>query len=80
MNYHTQMNTVFTTVFNRVQKGSFLLQLCVCIKYLQLGDGACGTGGMLTVAQDRLLTLAARRGKNRRILPLFSARLDYPCG
>ena len=26
-------------------------------------DGACGTGGMLTVAQDRLLTLAARRGK-----------------
>ena len=27
-------------------------------------DGACGTGGMLTVAQDRLLTLAARRGKN----------------
>ena len=27
-------------------------------------DGACGTGGMLTVAQDRLTTLAARRGKN----------------
>lgn len=27
-------------------------------------DGACGTGGMLTVAQDRLITLAARRGKN----------------
>lgn len=26
-------------------------------------DGACGTGGMLTVAQDRLLTLANRRGK-----------------
>lgn len=26
-------------------------------------DGACGTGGMLTVAQDRLLTLAERRGK-----------------
>ncbi len=26
-------------------------------------DGACGTGGMLTVAQDRLLTLALRRGK-----------------
>ena len=26
-------------------------------------DGACGTGGMLTVAQDRLLTLAARRDK-----------------
>ncbi len=27
-------------------------------------DGACGTGGMLTVAQDRLMTLARRRGKN----------------
>lgn len=27
-------------------------------------DGACGTGGMLTVAQARLLTLAGRRGKN----------------
>lgn len=27
-------------------------------------DGACGTGGMLTVAQDRLQTLAQRRGKN----------------
>lgn len=27
-------------------------------------DGACGMGGMLTVAQDRLMTLAARRGKN----------------
>lgn len=26
-------------------------------------DGACGTGGMLTLAQDRLLTLAKRRGK-----------------
>ena len=27
-------------------------------------DGACGTGGMLTVAQARLDTLAKRRGKN----------------
>lgn len=27
-------------------------------------DGACGTGGMLTVAQDRLQTLATSRGKN----------------
>ena len=27
-------------------------------------DGACGTGGMLTVAQDRLLTLAQQQGKN----------------
>lgn len=27
-------------------------------------DGACGTGGMLTVAQDRLMELARKRGKN----------------
>lgn len=27
-------------------------------------DGACGTGGMLTVAQERLYTVAKRRGKN----------------
>ena len=27
-------------------------------------DGACGTGGMLTVSQDRLLTLAKERGKD----------------
>lgn len=27
-------------------------------------DGACGTGGMLTVAQDRLLNIAKKRGKN----------------
>lgn len=26
-------------------------------------DGACGTGGILTVAQDRLMALAKRRGK-----------------
>lgn len=38
-------------------------------------DGACGTGGMLTVAQDRLQTLATRRGisvKNHPELPLLS--------
>lgn len=34
-----------------------------CIKYSVGIDGACGTGGMLTVAQDRLLTLAKGRGK-----------------
>ena len=27
-------------------------------------DGSCGTGGMLTVAQERLYTVAKRRGKN----------------
>ena len=34
-----------------------------CIKDRVLLDGACGTGGMLTVAQDRLETLALRRNK-----------------
>lgn len=38
-------------------------------------DGACGTGGMLTVAQDRLLTLAKRRGRNVSI-HLFGQELQ----
>lgn len=38
-------------------------------------DGACGTGGMLTVAQDRLLTLAARRGK-RVSIHLFGQEIN----
>lgn len=38
-------------------------------------DGACGTGGMLTAAQDRLMTLAKRRGKNVSI-HLFGQELQ----
>ncbi len=38
-------------------------------------DGACGTGGMLTVAQDRLLTLAKCRGKEVSI-HLFGQELQ----
>lgn len=34
-----------------------------CIKDCVLIDGACGTGGMLTVAQNRLLELAKKHGK-----------------
>lgn len=34
-----------------------------CIKDSVLIDGACGTGGMLTVAQNRLLELAKKHGK-----------------
>lgn len=34
-----------------------------CIKDSVLLDGACGTGGMLTVAQNRLLELAKKHGK-----------------
>ena len=33
-------------------------------------DGACGTGGMLTVAQDRLMTLEKRRNKEEHISSL----------
>lgn len=38
-------------------------------------DGACGTGGMLTVAQERLVTLAKRRGK-RVSIHLFGQELN----
>lgn len=38
-------------------------------------DGACGTGGMLTVAQERLTTLAKRRGKDVSI-HLFGQELQ----
>ena len=38
-------------------------------------DGACGTGGMLTVAQERLLALAAERGKKVSI-HLFGQELN----
>ncbi|NCB25726.1 MAG: SAM-dependent DNA methyltransferase [Bacteroidia bacterium] len=38
-------------------------------------DGACGTGGMLTVAQDRLMTLAGRRSK-RVSIHLFGQELQ----
>lgn len=38
-------------------------------------DGACGTGGMLTVAQERLITLAKRRGKKVSI-HLFGQELQ----
>ena len=38
-------------------------------------DGACGTGGMLTVAQDRLHALAAERGKKVSI-HLFGQELN----
>ena len=34
-----------------------------CINFGSATDGACGTGGMLTVAQDRLLELAEETGK-----------------
>ena len=44
-------------------RGRKRLPLC-CIKLDTATDGACGTGGMLTVAQDRLLAIAQQQGKN----------------
>ena len=44
---------VFLPVAGDIQSGTYLLY-----------DGACGTGGMLTVAEDTLRQLAAERGKD----------------
>ena len=43
---------VFTPVADEVRSGTYLVY-----------DGACGTGGMLTVAEETLTQLAAERGK-----------------
>lgn len=43
---------VFLPIADAIQSGSYLLY-----------DGACGTGGMLTVAEETLLSLAAARDK-----------------
>ena len=43
---------VFVPVADRIESGTYLLY-----------DGACGTGGMLTVAEDVLQELARERGK-----------------
>ncbi|MGQ0763252.1 MAG: type I restriction-modification system subunit M [Acidobacteriota bacterium] len=46
-------NLVFLPTADAIQSGSYLLY-----------DGACGTGGMLTVAEETLLSLAAARGQD----------------
>ena len=43
---------VFQPIADRIESGTYLLY-----------DGACGTGGMLTVAEDELHRLAEERGK-----------------
>ena len=45
-------NLVFMPVADRIESGTYLLY-----------DGACGTGGMLTVAEDVLQQIAKERGK-----------------
>jgi type I restriction enzyme M protein len=44
---------VFLPVADQIQSGTYLIY-----------DGACGTGGMLTVAEETLQQLAAERGKH----------------
>ena len=43
---------IFLPVADRIESGTYLVY-----------DGTCGTGGMLTVAEERLRELAAERGK-----------------
>jgi type I restriction enzyme M protein len=43
---------IFLPIANKIESGSYLLY-----------DGACGTGGMLTVAEERLQAIAKSRGK-----------------
>lgn len=45
-------NLVFLPIADRIESGTYLLY-----------DGACGTGGMLTVAEDVLQKIAKERGK-----------------
>ena len=46
-------NLIFLPVADKIQSGSY-----------HLYDGACGTGGMLTVAEETLQQLASERGKD----------------
>lgn len=45
-------NLIFLPIANQIESGTYLLY-----------DGACGTGGMLTVAEETLKQLSADRGK-----------------
>ena len=47
---------IFGPVADQVESGTYLLY-----------DGACGTGGMLTIAEETLKTLAGERGKSPSI-------------
>jgi type I restriction enzyme M protein len=44
---------IFLPIAEQIESGTYLLY-----------DGACGTGGMLTVAEETLLDLARQRGKD----------------
>ncbi len=49
---------IFEPIADRIESGTYLLY-----------DGACGTGGMLTVAEETLLQLAKERGKQVSVHP-----------
>ena len=49
---HLMAKLIFLPVADEIESGTYLLY-----------DGACGTGGMLTVGEDTLLQLADERGK-----------------
>ncbi len=49
---HLMADLIFLPIEDQIESGTYLLY-----------DGACGTGGMLTVAEDRLRQLAEQRGK-----------------
>lgn len=55
---------IFLPIADAIESGSYLVY-----------DGACGTGGMLTVAEERLAELAARHGKDVAI-HLFGQELQ----
>jgi type I restriction-modification system DNA methylase subunit len=55
---------VFQPIADQIESGSYLLY-----------DGACGTGGMLTVAEERLEVIAQSRGK-RVISHLYGQEIN----
>jgi type I restriction enzyme M protein len=57
---------IFLPIAERIESGTYLLY-----------DGACGTGGMLTVGEETLQQLAKRHGKESLDAPL---RSGYQCG
>jgi len=50
---HLMADLIFLPIANQIESGTYLVY-----------DGACGTGGMLTVAEERLRGLAREHGKD----------------
>lgn len=58
---------IFEPVADKIESGTYLLY-----------DGACGTGGMLTVAEETLLELAQKRGKEVSVHLLVRRSMQRP--